>query len=384
MKRLHARDSEVVFDACPCCGGTPFETVSALVTRDGQPVIERAFCGSCGHIAFRRMPSAAWFQDHYRKEFETQAPPPASPPTIDDSQIWDLVQSKLADRDAHILDVGCGYGALLEAFRRRGYSNLFGVEPSDRRAQVATAAGFGIVHGTTESMLESPILAKGAPFDLVVSTHAFEHIFDVQKSLASIAKVTKPGGHLYICIPHQEAEHFIQMAHYLPHIHSFSNESLRAAMERNGFEVVYEDNSLRMIGRRTDSVTHHADANGAQRSRLRLKFIRDFDLRRHPQVDSDDALLRHTDYRDGREICEPSYGELVSVGLRERVKTRLVAKLCSFDALEHDRVPSVGARAMKQYRPAVSGAARTTLPEASTLPRVDIVYDDDSVFAWYK
>jgi hypothetical protein len=117
---------------------------------------------------------------------------------------------------------------------------------------------------------------------------------------------------------------------------------------------------------------------------LRLKFIRDFDLRRHPHIESDDLLLRHTDYRDGREICEPSYGEVVPLGLRERVTTRLIAKLFTFDALEHDRVPAVGSRALRHYRPAVGGAARSTLPAPSTLPRVDIVYDDDSVFAWYK
>jgi SAM-dependent methyltransferase len=386
MKRLHASDSTVVFDSCPACTAKPFDVISSLVTRSGVPVIERAFCARCGHAAFSRMPTAEWFEAHYKREFETQKPPPPSPPRIDDSAMMDQVLPLIPDPATRILDVGCGYGSMLDAFRRRGYTNLFGVEPSDRRAQVARAAGFSISHGTTESMLDDPIITKNAPFDLVVSTHAFEHVFDVQRSLASIARVTRPGGLLCINVPHQEAEHFIQMAHYLPHIHSFSTESLRAAMERNGFDAIYDDSSLRVIGRRRDDKAAHdgGDTNGVQRGRLRLKFIRDFDLRKHPQLDSDDTWLRCTDYRDGREIMEPSYGVFQPIGPRDRVASRLMAKLCSFDAVEHDTVSRFGAWAIQRYQPAVSGAAKCALPSPAALPKLDVVYDADSVFAWYK
>src|SRR5690242_20255016 len=45
-------------------------------------------------------------------------------------------------RDAAILDLGCGHGALLHAAREAGYSNLLGVDNSP--AQVAAAEKLGI------------------------------------------------------------------------------------------------------------------------------------------------------------------------------------------------------------------------------------------------
>src|SRR5688572_2709614 len=79
-KPLRLADTQPVNPACPVCQSTPFEPVTALVTTGGERVLERAHCASCGHLAFGRMPSEAWFQALYRHEFENVGEAPTAPP----------------------------------------------------------------------------------------------------------------------------------------------------------------------------------------------------------------------------------------------------------------------------------------------------------------
>ena len=51
------------------------------------------------------------------------------------------------DRSAHILDIGCGDGAFLEALRSIGYSNVDGVDVSPSQVQAAAQRGVrGVIH----------------------------------------------------------------------------------------------------------------------------------------------------------------------------------------------------------------------------------------------
>jgi len=81
---------------------------------------------------------------------------------------------------------------------------------------------------------------------------------------------------------------------------------------------------------------------------------------------------------------EPSYGVFEPVGMRDRVTHRLLAKVATFESLEKGATPRLAARVIQRYQPAVGGSAKCAVPPPATLPKVDVVYDDDSVFAWYK
>jgi SAM-dependent methyltransferase len=379
----------LVYAACPVCRQAAFEPIAALGTRRGERVVERALCALCGHIAFSRMPSLEWFTALYRHEFETAEAAPLSPPRKEPIAMLDVLVPRMKAGPSRILDVGCGYGSALQSFKALGHTELYGLEPSDRRAAVARGAGFQVAHGSAETMLEDPILQRGAPFDVVYSWHAFEHIFDVQQATKNAALALCPGGLLFICVPHQEAEHFVQMAHYLPHIHSFSNESLRALMESNGLEVIYEDTSLRMIGRKPDGNAGAAPTvlrATDHRERLRQKFIRDFGLRQLPELGGGDVCFQYTDYHGSREVLEPSFGKFrrLDQRLSGKLTSRLVTALgSSSDESLPYRLGSKWLDATARHSgPLVIGPAKVRLPARGALPTVDFVYDEHQVRAW--
>ncbi len=100
---------------------------------------------------------------------------------------------------AHVLDVGCGPGAL--------WRELAGTVPStmrltladlspgmvDEAVAVASAAGaFADVRGQVADARELPF--DDAAFDLVVSTYALYHVPEPERAVDELARVVRPGG----------------------------------------------------------------------------------------------------------------------------------------------------------------------------------------------
>ena len=94
---------------------------------------------------------------------------------------------------ARVLDVGCGNGLLIEAFRRRGCI-VEGLDPSPWARKSAAAKGFVLHHG----YVEDELLPAGA-YDTVSATSTFEHAPDPIRSARSLLRLVRPGGILYLC-----------------------------------------------------------------------------------------------------------------------------------------------------------------------------------------
>ncbi len=91
-----------------------------------------------------------------------------------------------------LLEVGCAGGWLLKHAIARGWE-AEGVELS--AAAVAHARGLGLTvhHG---DLIEAALPA--ARFDLAYMGDVLEHVPDCRATLAEVARVLKPGGHLYL------------------------------------------------------------------------------------------------------------------------------------------------------------------------------------------
>jgi 2-polyprenyl-6-hydroxyphenyl methylase/3-demethylubiquinone-9 3-methyltransferase len=95
---------------------------------------------------------------------------------------------------AKILDVGCGGGLLAEELARAGH-DVTGIDPApetiDTARSHASASGLTIAYevGSGEHL---PFAA--AYFDHVVCCDVLEHVDDVERVVAEIARVLKPGG----------------------------------------------------------------------------------------------------------------------------------------------------------------------------------------------
>jgi len=97
-----------------------------------------------------------------------------------------------------LLDVGCGYGYLLEEARNMGY-DCFGVDVSPEavaRARKLPGHEDRIWEGTIET-----VRASGLTVDVICMTDLFEHIYEPRDFLGVCAELLNPGGILFLVTP---------------------------------------------------------------------------------------------------------------------------------------------------------------------------------------
>jgi len=100
----------------------------------------------------------------------------------------------LVDRDARILDYGCGYGRLTGELYAAGYHDVTGVDPAPRMIERARSAYPQIAFATLDSA-EPPF--ADASFDAVLLFSVLTCIIDDGEQravVADIARVLRPGG----------------------------------------------------------------------------------------------------------------------------------------------------------------------------------------------
>ena len=97
-----------------------------------------------------------------------------------------------------VLDIGCGGGILAETLASEG-ATVTGIDPSEKSLaearEHARRSGLAIDYrlGTAED-LASGTFAE--PFDLVFAVDVLEHVNDLDRTIAGIARVLAPGGGL--------------------------------------------------------------------------------------------------------------------------------------------------------------------------------------------
>ena len=108
-------------------------------------------------------------------------------------------------RDAAILDLGCGHGAVLWAAQRAGYTRLSGVDASPE--QVAEAARLGIAGVRLGDLNQALREAADESLDLVVLFDLF-HYFTREQQVEivdQVRRILKPGGRFILHVPNSEA-----------------------------------------------------------------------------------------------------------------------------------------------------------------------------------
>lgn len=146
--------------------------------------------------------------------------------------------------DAAVLDLGCGYGALLHFAREAGYRNLRGIDGSPE--QVAAARRLGI-DGVEEGDLRDALRAQpDASLDVVVAFDVIEHFTrdELLPFVDDVQRVLKPGGRWIIHAPNGESPLFGAIRYGdLTHELAFTRVSLTQLLLSSGFSDVrcFED-----------------------------------------------------------------------------------------------------------------------------------------------
>jgi len=134
-----------------------------------------------------------------------------------------------------VLEIGCGDGTFLQAFKKKGF-DVVGVEPSLPFREQALAKGLD-VHNCY-ILADSP--APGGPYDAVVTRQVLEHVFDPSGFLAGFTQSLKRGGTGLIEVPslEQSIENGRFFDFFPDHVNYFSSSTLSRACSASGLEVL--------------------------------------------------------------------------------------------------------------------------------------------------
>lgn len=254
--KVFAEDTKIVHTHCPLCNQAFFPLVGAF-TKTRIPVLTKSVCFNCSFITYTKFPIQSWFEAYYLLKWGQNlgnASIERRSQRFSDTLIQ-LLTSNFS-KDAHVLEIGTGYGGNLNKLKILGWKHLYGLEASEKRQKaVQNKCNLNVALTTTEKMLNDPLITQGMPYDLIYSWHVFEHIYDIAQAMHNIAKIIKPGGHLVIGVPNYLSETLGKMANSLNHIHQFSPFSLSYLLKKYGFEVTYLDapeKELRIIAKKTE------------------------------------------------------------------------------------------------------------------------------------
>jgi len=148
------------------------------------------------------------------------------------------------DKHAVILDLGCGHGALLHFAKRKGYTNIRGIDLSQE--QIETAWRLGIQDVNKADMLREVQSLKHNSHDMIITFDVIEHYSknEVVEFVHEIHRVLRPGGIRLIHTPNGESP-FGGRVFYgdFTHETAFTRVSIAQLLQTAGFSKVssYED-----------------------------------------------------------------------------------------------------------------------------------------------
>ena len=114
------------------------------------------------------------------------------------SAVIDLIEKNI-DMNSSVLDIGCAYGGILAALRRKGYCDLHGIEPSNVNCRYANdVMNLDVAQGT---LSDAQKIYGRKKFDLVILTGVLEHLIDVKGSIMMCKALLKEDGYILLHVP---------------------------------------------------------------------------------------------------------------------------------------------------------------------------------------
>lgn len=151
------------------------------------------------------------------------------------------------DRQATILDLGCGHGAVVHLARQFGYANIRGVDGSPE--QVVAARRLGIEGVDGGDLLQTLASLPEATYDCIVTFDVIEHFTrdELIELVDEVRRVLRPGGRWIIHAPNGESPFAGRMRFGdITHELAFTRTSIAQLLYSSSFSTVrsYEDEPI--------------------------------------------------------------------------------------------------------------------------------------------
>jgi 2-polyprenyl-3-methyl-5-hydroxy-6-metoxy-1,4-benzoquinol methylase len=225
--------------SCVVCGARNFRFVRAYRPRHGLfGGSSVACCRQCDLQQVVPMPTLDQLDHYYQSQYRPASVESNSSPYEDkrDMNFRTLSQAEcikaLGIQPKSIVDVGCGFGLLLAQLRQQfPQAALSGIEVSEKCRAALNELQIQQRHTTLERESGNPFPEL---FDLLVCSHVLEHSGNVPLFLSVCHSMVRPDGLVFFEVPNCEFEYGLD----IPHVVFFTPETLRATLERVGFQVL--------------------------------------------------------------------------------------------------------------------------------------------------
>jgi SAM-dependent methyltransferase len=231
-----------------CRNASNFETIAGARTDHwiaqlgiGLNRSRWAICKVCGLVMQNPRPNAVAYKHLYQGSFYHAHQ--TSPDQVQESirLIEYCFEDKIAFAERYyklralapwrVLDIGCGMGESLIAFRARGFQTT-GVQPDPAVAALAREhlkLELDVAFFSQDSYPENS-------FSVVFTNHSFEHFDDPAGVAEGIARVLKPGGICFTCVPTYERNKTMTARGWMNSAHNwvFTHHTLGALFRRYG------------------------------------------------------------------------------------------------------------------------------------------------------
>ena len=180
---------------CPVCGGVTLLPFAADQFGD-QLHFAQVRCVGCRLVISQPQASQDEMHEYYQHRYYEQHWPDAP-------ALWTLNTSRHATVTlpalrqlwsgwicprGRVLEVGCGYGAMLHGLLADGFDPT-GVDPSLRAVSFCRSRGLRVTVGAAPDL---PFREKS--FDLVIARHVIEHVAMPPAFVSALARLLRPGG----------------------------------------------------------------------------------------------------------------------------------------------------------------------------------------------
>ncbi len=226
-------------DSCVACGSKDMQIISDCSLPNGLKFFSTAICKTCNHVYRNTRPYEKWFENAFEFRHKSQQKQNKSPlnPEIEEQRYkrYESIARVFKNNFPNVnkvLDVGCGPGTGMNAFRDLNFY-IEGVDSDISRSKFAVEQGHKVFQGKWQDFKTE------VEFDLITSIHSIEHFYDPEAFLKSVKQIAAPSTLLYLEVP-EVIDHVLDWndSLYLAHISNFNEFSMAILAERAGWKLV--------------------------------------------------------------------------------------------------------------------------------------------------
>ena len=238
---------------CQICTSPEESIILSKFDRYGLPYVSN-FCRGCGLIYTSPRLTQNSYIDFYDKQYRIIYDTGVIENKEDffnfqigrGEKILELVKKNYNKKILSVLEVGCGMGGILYPFKEVN-CKVLGVDFGTEYVEYGKSKkNLSLKVGGIDSISENE------KFDLIIYSHVFEHILDLNKELSEIKKRLTKSGVVYIEVPGVMNLNYgyksdLNIYFQNSHTFNFSLITLKNIMNKNGFSLVYGNEKVESL-----------------------------------------------------------------------------------------------------------------------------------------